>query len=212
MNPDKLLTEVAEYTAGPDVGGDEARAVARRCLMDSLGCALLALNFPQCTKLLGPIVPESTIAREADIVLPTQAGPEIGVASTKAFTCQLSALAALTIAAGEQRGTLSAEEARQLARALMHTPHLVEMMETPIQLTIKKYQPNNITHTLQTTDTLIHTRKPITNIPKQLIQHLLTTSHTKHMKLPFLIKKIEPTVKNLCGKCEDVEGSAKLSS
>jgi glucosamine--fructose-6-phosphate aminotransferase (isomerizing) len=53
-------------------------------------------------------VPESSIAREVDIVLPTFAGAEIGVASTKAFTCQLAALAALAIAAGRARGTLDA--------------------------------------------------------------------------------------------------------
>ncbi len=52
-------------------------------------------------------VAESTIAREADYVLPTLAGPEIGVASTKAFTCQLSVLAVLAVAAGRARGTLS---------------------------------------------------------------------------------------------------------
>ena len=54
-------------------------------------------------------VPTSTIARESDIVMPTLAGPEIGVASTKAFTCQLAALAALAVAAGRARGVLSAE-------------------------------------------------------------------------------------------------------
>ncbi len=48
-------------------------------------------------------VPTSTIARESDVVMPTLAGPEIGVASTKAFTCQLSALACLAIAAGRAR-------------------------------------------------------------------------------------------------------------
>src|SRR5262249_54199380 len=52
-------------------------------------------------------VPESSIAREADVVLPTFAGPEIGVASTKAFTCQLAVLAALAVAAGRERGTIS---------------------------------------------------------------------------------------------------------
>jgi glucosamine--fructose-6-phosphate aminotransferase (isomerizing) len=51
-------------------------------------------------------VPTSTIARENDIVVSTLAGPEIGVASTKAFTCQLAALAALAIAAGRARGVL----------------------------------------------------------------------------------------------------------
>ena len=52
-------------------------------------------------------VPTSTIARESETVLPTLAGPEIGVASTKAFTCQLMVLAALAIAAGKARGELS---------------------------------------------------------------------------------------------------------
>src|SRR5262249_15219602 len=52
-------------------------------------------------------VPGSTIARESDVVLPTLAGPEIGVASTKAFTCQLAALACLAIGAGRARGVLS---------------------------------------------------------------------------------------------------------
>ncbi len=55
-------------------------------------------------------VPTSTIARESDVVALTLAGPEIGVASTKAFTCQLTALAALAIAAGRARGVLSAED------------------------------------------------------------------------------------------------------
>ncbi|MBY0565502.1 MAG: glutamine--fructose-6-phosphate transaminase (isomerizing), partial [Hyphomonadaceae bacterium] len=70
-------------------------------------------------------VPESTIWREADARLPTLAGPEIGVASTKAFTAQLSALAALTIAVGRARGTLSTQEETRLVRALMETPRLV---------------------------------------------------------------------------------------
>ncbi|MCG6858112.1 MAG: glutamine--fructose-6-phosphate transaminase (isomerizing) [Salaquimonas sp.] len=67
-------------------------------------------------------VHESTIARESDVVFPTLAGPEIGVASTKAFTCQLSVLASLAIAAGRARGTLSDEEERQLVRALTEAP------------------------------------------------------------------------------------------
>ncbi|GIL00383.1 MAG: glutamine--fructose-6-phosphate aminotransferase [isomerizing] [Alphaproteobacteria bacterium] len=64
----------------------------------------------------------STIAREADIVFPTLAGPEIGVASTKAFTCQLSVLAALAVAAGRARGELSAEAEAGLVRALGEAP------------------------------------------------------------------------------------------
>jgi glutamine---fructose-6-phosphate transaminase (isomerizing) len=70
-------------------------------------------------------VPESTIWREADARLPTLAGPEIGVASTKAFTAQLSALAAFAIAVGRARGTISAAEESRLARALMEAPRLI---------------------------------------------------------------------------------------
>ncbi len=64
----------------------------------------------------------STIAREADVVLPILAGPEIGVASTKAFTCQLSVLASLALVAGRQRGTLSEAKERELVQALAEVP------------------------------------------------------------------------------------------
>jgi glucosamine--fructose-6-phosphate aminotransferase (isomerizing) len=75
-------------------------------------------------------VPESSIAREADIVLPTFAGPEIGVASTKAFTCQLSVLASLAIAAGRLRGVLSEERETALCGHLLETPrHIVEFLK-----------------------------------------------------------------------------------
>ncbi|MEJ6784738.1 glutamine--fructose-6-phosphate transaminase (isomerizing) [Aminobacter sp. Piv2-1] len=67
-------------------------------------------------------VRESTIARESDVTLPTLAGPEIGVASTKAFTCQLSVLAALAIRAASERGTISADEEKALVRSLSETP------------------------------------------------------------------------------------------
>jgi len=70
-------------------------------------------------------VPGSTIWREADARLPTLAGPEIGVASTKAFTAQLSALAALSIAVGRARGALSSQEEAALVHALMETPRLI---------------------------------------------------------------------------------------
>ncbi|MEZ5789524.1 MAG: glutamine--fructose-6-phosphate transaminase (isomerizing) [Nitratireductor sp.] len=72
-------------------------------------------------------VRESTIARESSVVFPILAGPEIGVASTKAFTCQLSVLAALAIAAGKARGTLSAEDERQLVRDLSEAPRFATM-------------------------------------------------------------------------------------
>ena len=75
-------------------------------------------------------VAESSIAREADIVLPTYAGPEIGVASTKAFTCQLAALAAFAIAAGVARGNLSAEDEKELCACLLETPrHIAEFLK-----------------------------------------------------------------------------------
>jgi glucosamine--fructose-6-phosphate aminotransferase (isomerizing) len=70
-------------------------------------------------------VPASTIARESEVVMPTLAGPEIGVASTKAFTCQLAVLACLAIAAGRARGVLSEEAESKMARALIGTPRLM---------------------------------------------------------------------------------------
>src|SRR6266516_750778 len=80
-------------------------------------------------------VPGSTMARESDVVMPTLAGPEIGVASTKAFTCQLAALACLAIAAGRARGTLSAEDERKLAQALIRVPgHMIEALALEPQI------------------------------------------------------------------------------
>jgi 2-methylcitrate dehydratase len=54
--PDPLLRDLADYITADHAFSDEAYATARLCLMDSLGCALLALNYPECTKLLGPVV------------------------------------------------------------------------------------------------------------------------------------------------------------
>ncbi|MGU3537611.1 glutamine--fructose-6-phosphate transaminase (isomerizing) [Methylobacterium sp. A54F] len=70
-------------------------------------------------------VPTSTIAREASAVVPTLAGPEIGVASTKAFSCQLTVLLCLAIHAGRARGTLSADAERRLVDALITVPGLM---------------------------------------------------------------------------------------
>ena len=67
-------------------------------------------------------VPESAIARESDIVLPTLAGPEIGVASTKAFTTQLTVLLVAAMDAGRARGVLSTAESARLASALIELP------------------------------------------------------------------------------------------
>ena len=70
-------------------------------------------------------VHQSTIAREADVLLPTLAGPEIGVASTKAFTCQLAALASLAVAAGKRRGVLSDQDEDRLVQALAEVPRMM---------------------------------------------------------------------------------------
>jgi glutamine---fructose-6-phosphate transaminase (isomerizing) len=67
-------------------------------------------------------VATSTIARDSDVMMPTLAGTEVGVASTKAFTCQLAVLACLAIAAGRARGVLSADDERKLVRALIEVP------------------------------------------------------------------------------------------
>jgi glutamine---fructose-6-phosphate transaminase (isomerizing) len=67
-------------------------------------------------------VPESSMARESDAVLETAAGPEIGVASTKAFTAQLAVLACLALATARARGTITGQEEARLAGALLEVP------------------------------------------------------------------------------------------
>ncbi|UNU42533.1 glutamine--fructose-6-phosphate transaminase (isomerizing) [Sphingopyxis sp. YF1] len=67
-------------------------------------------------------VPTSSMAREADLLLPTHAGPEIGVASTKAFTCQLAVLAALAAHLALKKGKLSAAEEREIVKHLIEAP------------------------------------------------------------------------------------------
>ena len=74
-------------------------------------------------------VAESSIAREADALYPTHAGPEIGVASTKAFTCQLATLACLALGAGVQRGVIDRDEEAALLGALLEAPrHVAEAL------------------------------------------------------------------------------------
>jgi glutamine---fructose-6-phosphate transaminase (isomerizing) len=67
-------------------------------------------------------VPTSSMAREADLLLPTHAGPEIGVASTKAFTCQLAVLAALSANLARAKGRLSREEEQEIVAHLQEAP------------------------------------------------------------------------------------------
>jgi 2-methylcitrate dehydratase len=59
---DPLLQELADYVLDPTVAGDEASHTAALCLMDTLGCGLLALNYPACTRLLGPVVPGTIVS------------------------------------------------------------------------------------------------------------------------------------------------------
>ncbi|MET3589962.1 glucosamine--fructose-6-phosphate aminotransferase (isomerizing) [Bartonella silvatica] len=70
-------------------------------------------------------VEQSTMAREADFILPTLAGPEIGVASTKAFTCQLTTLAAMALDAAKQRGYLSEKAEHQFVHQLAEVPRIL---------------------------------------------------------------------------------------
>jgi glucosamine--fructose-6-phosphate aminotransferase (isomerizing) len=80
-------------------------------------------------------VPTSTIARDSDVVMPTLAGPEIGVASTKAFTCQLAALAILAIAAGRARGVLAESDEKKLVHALIEVPrHMAKALALEPQI------------------------------------------------------------------------------
>ena len=68
---------------------------------------------------------QSTMARESDVLWPTHAGPEIGVASTKAFTAQVSVLAALAVAAAAQRGRIDARGEAHLVQVLLEAPRLI---------------------------------------------------------------------------------------
>ncbi|MFC0246159.1 glutamine--fructose-6-phosphate transaminase (isomerizing) [Falsochrobactrum ovis] len=70
----------------------------------------------------------STMARESDAVFPTLAGPEIGVASSKAFTCQLSALASLAIAAAKARGVIDDKREQELVRELSEAPRFINQV------------------------------------------------------------------------------------
>jgi 2-methylcitrate dehydratase len=65
--PDPIMVELAEYTLQNEIGGDLAYDTARYCLMDTLGCGLEALGYPDCAKLLGPVVPGTTVPNGAKV-------------------------------------------------------------------------------------------------------------------------------------------------
>lgn len=66
-DPDPELIEIADYVINQQIESEEAYETARHCLMDSLGCGFLALRFPECAKLLGPIVPGTTVPHGARV-------------------------------------------------------------------------------------------------------------------------------------------------
>jgi glucosamine--fructose-6-phosphate aminotransferase (isomerizing) len=90
---------------------------------------LAALRLARKTGFLSTLaicnVPESSLVRESELVLLTRAGPEIGVASTKAFTTQLAALGMLVIAIGKHHG-LEPEREKSLVQRLLELPHMIE--------------------------------------------------------------------------------------
>jgi 2-methylcitrate dehydratase len=65
--PDKVLTDIADYVSGHAITSKEAYDTARLCLMDTLGCGLESLEYPACTKLLGPIVPGTVVPNGARV-------------------------------------------------------------------------------------------------------------------------------------------------
>ena len=65
--PDKVITDIADYALGYEIKSDLAYETARYCLMDTLGCGLEALEYPACTKLLGPIVPGTVVPHGARV-------------------------------------------------------------------------------------------------------------------------------------------------
>jgi glucosamine--fructose-6-phosphate aminotransferase (isomerizing) len=93
---------------------------------DTLAALRLAKSAGYLASLAICNVPESSLVRESDLVMLTRAGPEIGVASTKAFTTQLAALNMLVIALGKQRGAIDQTRERHLVERLIEIPRLVE--------------------------------------------------------------------------------------
>jgi 2-methylcitrate dehydratase len=83
-DPDRILVDIADYVCNAEIHSDEAYETARYCLMDTLACGLMALDYPACVKLLGPVVPGATLAGGARVpgtaheLEPVQAAFNIG--------------------------------------------------------------------------------------------------------------------------------------
>lgn len=82
--PDKVLTDIADYVTGYQIKSEEAYRTARYCLMDTLACGIMALQFPACTKMLGPIVPGTIVPNgvkvpgRPDVLDPVKGAFDIG--------------------------------------------------------------------------------------------------------------------------------------
>lgn len=102
-----------------------------------------------CVSLVNTI--ESTIERESDMVMHTQAGPEIGVASTKAFTTQITTMACLALALARKRGTITPEQEAEMAQALRRLPAIFGEM-------IKRVEPqiHEIAREIYETDAMVY--------------------------------------------------------
>jgi len=110
------------YRGSPMIPGGLALFISQSGeTADTLAALRFAAGQGQRTVSLVNVA-ESTMARESDSVLMTHAGPEIGVASTKAFTCQLVALAAFAISLGVAKGALSHDDEARLSHAIAEVP------------------------------------------------------------------------------------------
>ncbi len=112
----RLLLDENSLVIPISQSGETADTLAGMRLARTLGAKIIAI----CN------VVGTTVTREADGTIYTHAGPEIGVASTKAFTCQLTALFLLTLYLGQARGTISQEESRALGNVLLELPAILE--------------------------------------------------------------------------------------
>ena len=102
-------------------------------------------------RIIGVVnVPTSTMARESDIAAPTLAGTEIGVASTKAFTCQLSVLACLAVGIGRSMGTVDRHAEQGLVAELMALPGLI------VEATKREHQIEQLARTLSHTRDVLY--------------------------------------------------------
>jgi glucosamine--fructose-6-phosphate aminotransferase (isomerizing) len=112
---------------------------------DTLAALRLARKAGFLSTLAICNVPESSLVRESELTLLTRAGPEIGVASTKAFTTQLAALGMLVVAIGKHHG-LSPERERTLVQRLLELPHMLEQtlaLDGEVRMLAKKIEPRH---------------------------------------------------------------------